>query len=403
MSERPERYISHRLALLTDQLAAIPFPSSTEQEQFADIIHLVAALLSTESQQRSTAIGDAWEAAATDADAAQAVATELRHLVERANFVEVTPAELDEIMVTESLVRLRLHVDLEEYDELQIYRRGGRTETVEVKSWRGLRTETLTVTVDDAVLLYARVRPRTWFEEHGVDLDELKVEPGHRALKLFRNVPRADIEMLLPSTHVRFRLKDRLKLGVPAVASGILVLTTKLLPTLGLIALVVATWVGLRKESPRIDQDSLIVLVGSIIGIGLYFYRQWKRLQHRRIKYLKILTENLYFRAVADGPGVLYTLARSAADQDVAEVLLAYRFLLESPDGQTAEQLDEVVERWLDHAIDFEVDDALGALDRLGLCTRDDARLRAVDLDTAHGILERRWAGAWRPGPSLGS
>src|SRR3712207_8715653 len=51
---------------------------------------------------------------------------------------------------------------------------------------------------------------------------------------LFRSqdVPRADLEMLFPNAQVRMRSIDKLLIGVPAVASGIIVIATKLIAAL---------------------------------------------------------------------------------------------------------------------------------------------------------------------------
>ena len=248
------------------------------------------------------------------------------------NYTPVTMAELDQALVNESLIPLRLEVDLDDYDELLIYRRGSRQDTVEIPSWIGLRTKERTITVDKRVVVYARVKPQSWFDDRKIDPADRNLVPDHVSLKQFQNVPRADIEMLLPSTQVGLRLIDSLLVGVPAVASGIAVLVTKLLPTLGLIFLLVGAWLGFRDEQPDIDQAALVILFGGSVTLAGFLFRQWTKLKNRRLEYLKILTENLYVRTVAAGPGVLHTLLSSAEQQEVVEVLLAYRFLLAAPD-----------------------------------------------------------------------
>ena len=207
-----------------------------------------------------------------------------------------------------------------------------------------------------------RVKPQSWFDERKIDPADRNLVPGHVSLKQFQNVPRADIEMLLPSTQVGLRFIDSLLVGVPAVASGVAVLVTKLLPTLGLIFLLVGPWLGFRDEQPDIDQAALVILFGGSVTLAAFLFRQWTKLKNRRLEYLKILTENLYVRTLSAGPGVLHTLLSSAEQQEVVEVLLAYRFLLAAPDRLTAAELDAKVEAWLRDAgqgdIDFDVADA---------------------------------------------
>ena len=50
-------------------------------------------------------------------------------------------------------------------------------------------------------------------------------------IKLFKNIPRTDLEMAFPNTEVRFRLLDKIKLGVTAgsgVGAGVVGTATKL-------------------------------------------------------------------------------------------------------------------------------------------------------------------------------
>jgi hypothetical protein len=205
--------------------------------------------------------------------------------------------------------------------------------------------------------------------------------------------------MLLPSTQARLRLVDSLMIGVPAVASGIAVLATKLLPTFGLIFLLAAAWLGFRDKQPDIDQAALVILFGGVVTLGAFVFRQWSKLKNRRLRYLKTLTENLYLRTLAAGPGVLHTLLASAEQQEVVEVLLAYRFLLAAPGGLTAPELDATVETWLrddGHGeIDFEVDDAVAKLRRLEV-VEGRSTLRAVPLADSLALLDRRWDDLFR-------
>ena len=209
--------------------------------------------------------------------------------------------------------------------------------------------------------------------------------------------------MLLPSTRIAFRLVDSLAIGLPAVASGIAVLASKLLPTLGLIFLLVGTWLGFRDEQPEIDQAALVILFGGVITLGGFVFRQWAKLKNRRLEYHKTLTENLYFRTLGAGPGVFHTLLSSAEQQEVVEVLLAYRFLLAEPEVLTAADLDAAVEAWLRDAghgdIDFEVADAVAKLRRLEVI-EGRATIRALPLADSLALLDRRWDDLFRYQPT---
>ncbi|MBN2624779.1 MAG: DUF3754 domain-containing protein [Acidimicrobiales bacterium] len=392
----PERFVPRRVGQVTDELVALPWDDPADAERFRVLSRLVAALAQVDLHDREEAVIDAWaQTEAGDAQAAAALREALSTLLDGANYVPVTMDELNEAMARESLIPLRLEVDLDDYTDLLVYRRGGRRETVQVPKWKGLRSEERTITVEDRVVVLTRIKPRSWFEERGIDPAERNLVPGQVSLKQFQDVPRADIEMLLPSTQVRFRPIDTLLVGLPALASGIVVLTTKLLPTIGLAVVLLGAWLGLRDDEPELDQGALVVLFGGLVTIGGFLVRQWSKLKNRRLAYLKTLSETLYFRTLADGPGVLHTLLYSAGQQHVLEVVLAYRFLLAAPDGANAHDLDADVERWLratcHREIDFEVDAALTELDDLGLVDRDGDRVRAVPPPTALTRLDRRW------------
>jgi len=388
-----ERFVPQRTGQLARDLADLPWTDGGSAKEFGAFAHLVAALYHYEFHEREQRAVDAWEAVVDD-DAARLLTAELTGLLDGANYLPITKADLDDALSRESLIPLRLEVDLDDYDEVLIYRRGSHERIVTVPKLRGLRQEEKTITVDERVVVHTRLKPASWFEQQGIDPGERNLVPGHVSLKQFQNVPRADIEMLLPSTQVRFRPIDTILVGVPALASGIAVLATKLLPTIGLIVLLAAAGLGLRDDTPELDQTALVVLLGGAVTLGGFMFRQWTKLKNRRVEYLKTLSENLYFRTLADGPGVLHTLLSAAEQQEVIEVLLAYRFLLTSPDGWTTTELDTEIERWLHEAcqqdIDFEIDDAVDKLRRLGV-VEGTQQLRPVPLASALPALDRRW------------
>lgn len=397
--EGHERFVPLRVGRLTTALADRPWADADGPARFRALGRLVSALYHFEYHDHEQTVIDAWERIDDDPEAAHHVTGELIDLLDGANYVRVTPEELDEAFARESLVPLRLDVDLDDYDELIIYRRGSRTETVEIKRFKGLRTEERTITVEGRVVVFARVQSAEWFAEQEIDPADRGLEPGAVSLKQFRSVPRGDIKTLLPSTQVRFRPIDSVVVGVPAVVSGIVVLATKLLPTLGLIFLITGAWLGFRDDEPQVDQAALVALLGGVITLGGFVFRQWTKLKNRRVEYLKTLSETLFFRMLGDGLGVVHTLLSSAEEQEVIEVLLAYRFLADAPAGLTAEELDHRVEVWLADAcpseVDFEVDDALTKAIALGLVEGTDG-YRAIPIADALAALDRRWDDLFR-------
>ena len=172
---------------------------------------------------------------------------------------------------------------------------------------------------------------------------------------------------------------------------------------------------SLARSQAELDQAALVLLATGLFTLGVFVVRQWTKLKNRRIEYWKTLTENLYFRTLGTGGGVLHELLASAEEQEVAEVVLAARFLFDATTPISAEVLDDRVERWLrehcDREIDFEVDDAIGKLERLGVVDHESPAglLVAVTIDDALATLDDRWdelfvhGRAHRSGPDGGA
>ncbi len=140
MTDR-ERFIPRRVRQVTQDLCGLPWPNGDDGGQFRSFSRLTAALYHYEFHDREQLVTEAWERVADDPAEAVVVAAELTGLLDGANYTVVTMAELDDALANESLIGLRLDVDLDDYDEMLIYRRGSRQDTVEVPKWMGLRSE----------------------------------------------------------------------------------------------------------------------------------------------------------------------------------------------------------------------------------------------------------------------
>ena len=106
-------------------------------------------------------------------------------------------------------------------------------------------------------------------------------QPGTTMLKLFQNVPGADVEMLFPNTRVGMRLMDKLLIGVPALVSGGIVLSTKMGATLVLLGSLLGFWLGLSNERVELDRGGVLVLAAGLGALGAYLWKQfsnWRKL-----------------------------------------------------------------------------------------------------------------------------
>lgn len=131
-----------------------------------------------------------------------------------------------------------------------------------LRRWLGLRKVPIEFLNYERVLVYVKFKPAEHFLARGRDLGELRFRPGSMMLKLFRNIPQGDLESLFPNSEVRMRPIDKLTLGVPALASGLVVLFTKLGAALGLVFLFLGFHLGLRDTEPDFDHAALALLAG---------------------------------------------------------------------------------------------------------------------------------------------
>lgn len=317
----------------------------------------------------------------------------LREILERANYRRVSREEIDEAMVRESLFKLQLHIDFDDFEDILLFRRGEEIRIEEIAYFFGLRKRKIEVPTWLRVVLYVQFKDRAWFAAKHRKAEMF--EPGSTILKLFRTVPRYDLEMLLPNTEVRMRLLDKVCVGVPAIIGGVVVLVTRLGAVLGLVAALVLFYLGIGTERPVIDSARLVALGTGMAALAGFLFKQWSNYKNRTIRFMKLLTENLYFRNLDNNRGVLHALVDEAEEEEVKEAVLAYFFLLTAEKPLTSEELDSAVESWFQEKwherLDFEVDDGLGKLVRLGLADEKDGTFSVLPLPQAKERLDYLW------------
>ncbi|TCJ97191.1 TMEM143 family protein [Nocardia alba] len=395
--DEPENFLPFRPGTVIS-LCARELPEG-ERELFREFAHLLSALVHYGYHVRGSAVLDAYQVVdpaedvrvlgvATTDDRAAARATverELIALAEAADFTRIAADEIERAFSEHALMKVRLEVDDTDIEKVLFFRRGIAQRSETVRSLFGLRRRRIEFTSYSMVLVY-------------VAFAESSREPTASTVmvKLFQNVPRNDLEMLYPSVRVRMRPVDKLLIGVPAVVSGIIVLVTKLVGSLGLLVLLAAFWLGLREESVQLDRTALITLGVGAAAFGGYVVRQLTKFKNRRIELMKTLSDHLYFRNLDNDSGVFGRLLAAAEDSEVKETVLAYHFLRTAPTPLTGLELDRRVENWFrdrwETSFDFAVADGLRTLRALGLLIEDaDGTLRVLELGEARVRVDRHW------------
>lgn len=320
----------------------------------------------------------------------------LRNLLEKANYECITQSDLDAALSESSLFKIRLHVDFDDFSEALLFCRGVSTRKEVISKYFGLVKKEISFTNYDRVVLYIRFRDD--FEQEKSAMPGCK--PGATLLKLFQNVPKADLEMLFPNTAVRMRTSDKLMIGVPAVVSGGIVLTTKLGASLVVLGSLFGFWFGLSAEPVELNRASMTILIVGIATFAGYLWKQFSNFKNRKLRFMQALTQNLYFKNLDNNAGVFHRLADDAEEEECKEAILAYYFLL-ARGAMMREQLDSTIENWLTEKwhcdVDFEIEDALNKLKVLSLVTEDNGKLSAVALDQAIKRLDDRWDNYFTP------
>ena len=322
-----------------------------------------------------------------------------------ANFVEISHAEIERAHKEHAAVRVELRVAMEAFREVRLFRRGHRRERLPVADWYGLRKRTIEADVYQDVVLFVGMKPEAedrertggWFKRAGKRKRLLR--PGCVLLKSFRNIASADLNALLPNIRVVMSTLDRLILTIPAIAGGLPIIIN-LASTMTVLFLVAGFYLGLSGAVNDNDMKKALAAMSGLVALGAFLMRQWVKYQRQTLKYQKELTDNIYYRNINNNAGLFDSLIGAAEEQDCKEAFLACHVLLTSPEPLTQDEIDRRIERWLKQQfgveIDFEVDDALAKLDRLGLLNRNGERVTILPLPEVLERLETTWGEMFR-------
>jgi len=315
----------------------------------------------------------------------------LKELLAKANYAAVTEQDLKLAMEESSMFKIRLEVDFEEFSDVLLFCRGVSVRRETVFRFAGKFPRELEFINYDRVMIYIR------FNDDYASRNNSRFpgKPGATMLKLFRNVPRADMEMLFPNTRIGMRLLDKMLIGVPAVISGGIIVTTKLATSILLLGSLLGFWLGFNSQPVELNKTALTILLVGVATLGGYIWKQFSAFKNRKMQFMQSLTQNLYFKNLDNNAGVFHRLINDAEEEECKEATLAYYFLLMAEQALSRSELDEKIEAWFesqwDCAIDFDIDDGLQKLQGLGLVSESDGLFTAISLSAAADKLGQHW------------
>lgn len=416
VKERDQFIPARKSDILNALMAGGRFASGAERDSFGQVCRLLAAIYHYEYFDRLERLRDAYfyfnpelgaharlEPAALDRAYADLVAM-LTAVLKGANFVELSHEEIAQAHRQRALMRVEIRAPLEDFRDVRIFRRGRHSETVDITRWYHPRKRMVEADIyDDVVLLVAMKSESELAGERGRKrLRKRRIRPGSVLLKYFRNIARSDVNALFPNVRVVMGNVDKLVLGVPAVAGGLPILFN-LASSVTVLFLVIGFYLGLVGAVEDDHVKQALAAMSGLVALGGFIMRQWVKYQRQSLKYQKELTDNIYFRNVNNNAGIFDYVIGAAEEQECKETFLAYYFL-HTGGATTQAELDTRIEAWLKQVLgldmDFEVEDALAKLERLGLLTRSGERLSVPPLSEALVILDRAWDGYFRYEPA---
>jgi len=275
-------------------------------------------------------------------------------LLNSANYEELSEDDLNEAMNETSPYGVDVSVDFEDFEIIKLFFRGSAIKKEIVRTPKSLYLKK----AEQTTYIYRRLFILFKQKQHNADEKELIY------LKLFKDIPRNDLEMLFPNTKVKISLVDKVKLlvtGGGGTIGGAVTLLGKLAVTL--------------------DPIALLTAIGVFAGI---IWRQIKSIFNHRVKYMAKLAESLYYYNLDNNAGVISYILDMAEAEEGKEAFLAYMFLLRSPKALSIKELDFMIEEFIFEKFslkaDFEIDDAIVKLTKLQLIDKTDNKLVARDI-----------------------
>ncbi len=386
-----EHYIPLRKAELIDMLCADKDLPADQREPFRQFCKLTSAVYHYEYLQRLEELKNDYAPFDPDADTKSQVRllpeqkqqrledlfSKFVELMERANYKHLSQKDCQAaIEGGASDWGVNMDVDFNVFERLELFARGdviGRRSRRRMLNW--WRLEEVKLPIYQRLVLILKLRPHKRLG-HGVNTDVVY-------LKLFKDIPKLDLEMLLPGARVQMPKLERGKLGA------------SLLGTIGWVGY--KLFIDIKVLLGAIATMNPIAFWGPLSLVAGYGYKQYYGYQTTKQSYSLMLTQSLYYQNLDNNAGVITRVLDAAEEQECREAILAYYFLWRyaGERGWTSGDLDDYVELDLERRcnikVDFEIDDALAKLERHRLIEKVGERYRAQPLDKALQMLDWMW------------
>jgi hypothetical protein len=388
-----EHYIPLRRNELIDLLCGYEGVTDEEREKLRTVSRLLASLFHFEFLKTIEEVGNDYapfdpdretvalqESSPNDKiDKLDKLFTTFGFMLQKANYRHITEEQLKQALNSRSRWGLTMNVDFSIFDRLSVYYRGDAIGRRVFRNWRKWwREEEVEVPVYRRLVIMLRLR------------DEAKGKIGREVnsagvyVKSFKDIPKDDVEMLLPGARLVMNRFDKTKVSFP-------LLTFLAITAWNVFKVVLAGVAAGPVGAGAVGVWSLAV------GSGAYGYRSYTSYNLTKSQYSLQLTRSLYYQNLDNNAGVFYSLLNEAEQQEWREAILGYFCVLKlaPPAGYTLAEIDDCIEAFLEKhttlKVDFEIKDAVHKLERLKLVTQTEGRYRGVPLEEAVEQLHDAW------------
>ena len=389
-----ERFIPLSKSRLIDLLKNDAELSADERTQFIELCEIVGATFHYDFHRKLSDIKDAYQYFDPDVDGvlvetedqaasshdSHEVIDQIAELMERANFDRLDENDLQQAINVASQWGVQLNVDLAAFESLQVFVRGDIVGHRRLRTWKTFyRAKTVDVPIYQRLVVIFRLNETT--------TDAPATESRPIFLKMFKNIPKMDVDMMLPGAKVKMSWFDQGKILLPTITGLGITIFKLVMAIIKGIALITVTGVY-----------GVIALLGFIGGTFGYGAKSFFGYLRTKDKYNLKLTKSLYYQNLDNNAGVFFRILDEAEEQEFCEAILAYFLLWKRADqhGWTKQQLDREAEGFLKKAtgvdVDFEIQDALAKLQRLELVeSSDQGRLQSLPIRQALKKLDESW------------
>ena len=299
------------------------------------------------------------------------------------NWKDISEKELTEALEGEDILPISLDIRFDELNVMKLYKLGESTISDIRTTHFGFRKQEVQIETFSQVIQVIEFHDKEWFESNR---KRMKNYPGDDEidglhLRLFRTVPKLDLETIFPNTTPLMRNLDKIKIAAPLIG-GVVGIAMKFGPVI------------FGQEQ---GETGISLLGGVLTALGTYILKTYLAYQKTREKFQTQVSKDMYFKGQANNSAVLNMIVDLGEEQEVKEALLAYAFLHYDTDYQHNEKsLDDKIEEWLLDTfavdIDFEVDDALAKLEKMKLLNTDEnGILSVVPIENSLTILDEYW------------